>query len=1049
MRKILLSFVLVLFTISLAWSQSRVVTGKVVSDEEPDGLPGVNVVLKGTTTGVITDLDGNYSISVQGDNATLVFSFIGYSSAEQAIGNRSVVNITLNPDTQNLDEVIIVAYGTADKGNFVGSAISLKGDQIANRPINNVVNAIEGQSPGVITTSANGQPGSTPNVRIRGIGSVNSSSSPLYVVDGVPFDGDLSNLNPEDIADMTILKDASSTALYGSRAANGVILITTKKGTKGKSNFSFKGQQGTASRALPEYARVNAAQYYPLQWEALRNSELGRGIEPGPAAQFASDGLIGVLGYNIYDVPNNQIVGTDGQLNPNAINNFEGLNWWDEVERTGVRSEYNLTYSGATDRTDFYASVNYLKEDGYILKSDFERFTGRINVNTKVTDWLKTGINLSATMSDGNNARTGGGSSFVNPFFAARNVGPIYPVYAQNMQTGGYILDSDGNRIFDSGDLTQFGLPNRGSGSFPGRHVVQETLLNIDIYDRDAISSRFYIEATFLKNFTFTFNASNDFLQRLDIGYDNTIIGDGAPAGRSNRENRRENSYTINQLVSYANTFNDKHFVEVLAGHESYDYTFTRQYVAKQDQILAGNIELDNFVTISSGTGRVDKDRVESYFSRANYVYDDKYSFSASLRRDGSSRFAPETRWGTFYSVGAAWSIDKETFFSSNFFQMLKLRASYGEVGNNRILSGTSQDYYPWQALYDLGNNNASEPGILQASLSARDLEWEKNATYDIGIDFAFGRRFSGTLEFFNRESQNLLFSVPLSLTTGLSSVNQNIGTMANRGFEFSLTGEVMKKGDFTWVANFNASSYSNEFKKLPFEEQITGTKKLVVGKGIYDFWLRDWYGVDPETGEGLYRADIYDPADENMKIVGSDTLTTQFQDARQHFNGNSIPKLFGGIGNTFSYKGFSLNVLLSYSLGGKIYDGVYAGLMSANPNGGASHVDLMDRWQQPGDITDVPKMDINGAAQTDVQSDRWLVSSSYLNLRSVNLSYNLSKSLLNKLKINQATIYLAGENLGWWSARKGMYVSGSFAGTTGNVYTPARTFTLGVNLNL
>ncbi|MCH7404539.1 SusC/RagA family TonB-linked outer membrane protein [Belliella aquatica] len=1044
MRKGLLSFVLVLFTISMAWSQTRIVTGKVISEEEPAGLPGVNVVLKGTTTGVITDLDGEFSIAVQGDNATLVFSFIGYTTYQEVVGNRSVLNVTLNPDTQNLEEVIITAYGTADKGNFTGSAVALKSDQIANRPINNVVNAIEGQVAGVITTSANGQPGSTPAVRIRGVGSVNASSSPLYVVDGVPFDGNLSNLNPEDIADMTVLKDASSAALYGSRAANGVIMITTKKGTKGKSNFSFKGQQGTSSRALPEYDRVNADQYYPLQWEALRNSQLGQGIEPGPAAQTASNQLIDVLGYNIYNIPNNQVVGVDGQLNPNAVNNFQGLNWWDEIERTGIRSEYNMTYSGASDRTDFYTSINYLKEDGYIQKSDFERFTGRININTQATDWLKTGINLSATMSDGNNARADGGSSFVNPFFTARSVGPIYPVYAQNMQTGGFILDPDGNRIFDTGDLSQFGLPTRGAGSFPGRHVVQETLLNDDLFDRDAVSTRFFVEASFLKNFTFRVNASNDFTSLLSIGYDNTIVGDGAPAGRSRRNNSRTNSYTINQLLTYTNTFNNKHFVEVLAGHENYDYTFAVQTISKQDQILAGNTELDNFVTISSANGRVDRDRIESYFSRVNYVYDDKYSFSASLRADGSSRFAPESRWGTFFSVGGAWNIDKEAFFSSNFFQMLKLRASYGEVGNNNV-----GGFYPWQALYDLGFNNATEPGIRQASLSARQLEWETNATYDIGVDFAFGRRFSGTLEFFNRESQNLLFSVPLSLTTGLSSVFQNIGTMANQGFEFNIQGEVMRRGDFSWNANFNASSYRNEFKELPFEEQITGTKKLVVGRGIYDFWLRDWYGVDPETGEGLYRADVYDADDENIKIIGTDTLTTRFQNARFHFNGNAIPKLFGGIGNTFRYKAFSLNVLLSYSLGGKIYDGAYASLMSADPNGRASHVDLLNRWQQPGDITDVPKMDVTGSAQTDVASDRWLVSSSYLNLRSVNLSYNVPKPLLNKLKMKSATVYLAGENLGWWSARKGMYVSGSFAGTTGNVYTPARTFTLGVNLNL
>ncbi|SDD20875.1 TonB-linked outer membrane protein, SusC/RagA family [Algoriphagus faecimaris] len=1045
MKKVLLGFALTLMTVMSVWAQNRTITGRVVADDQPEGLIGVNVLVKGTTIGVVTDLDGNYSILVPESATTLVFSYIGYRSVEEQIGNRSVIDLTMSLDSQNLDEVIITAYGgTADKGNFTGSAVSLKGDQIANRPINNVVNAIEGQSPGVITTSASGQPGSTPAVRIRGVGSVNSSSAPLYVVDGVPFDGDLSNLNPEDIADMTILKDASSTSLYGSRAANGVIMITTKTGKKDRPTVNFRVQQGVSGRALPEYSRVNAGQYYPLVWESLRNSQLGQGDSAAEAAAFASSELTNVLGYNIYNVPNDQIVGADGTLNPNAVNNFQGLNWFDELQRTGDRKEYNLTYSGATGKTDYYTSFNYLNEKGFVIRSDIERFTGRLNVNTQATDWLKTGINLSATLTEGNNARSGGSNSFVNPFFTARSIGPIYPIYAQNMQTGGFVLDDQGNRIFDTGDLTQFGLPRRGPGSFPGRHVIQETLLNEDRFDRDAISSRAYMEVKFLKDFTFRTNIATDITSLLEIGYDNTIVGDGAPAGRTRRENVRTNSLTFNQLLTYSKTFNEKHFVDALVGHENYDLRINRQFISKQDQILAGNIEPDNFVTINSASGRLDRETIESYFSRLNYVYDDKYSFSASLRTDGSSRFAKDVRWGTFFSVGAAWSIEQENFFNSDYIQLLKLRASYGEVGNNSV-----GGFYPWQALYDLGFNNASEPGILQASLSALDLQWESNNTFDIGVDFAFGNRFSGTLEYFNRESRNLLFEVPLSLTTGLENRFQNIGTMANRGVEFSIAGDIIRTNNFKWTANLNISTFDNEFKELPFDEQIVGTKKYVVGNGIYDFWLRDWIGVDPQTGEGLYRVDEYDPSDENQKIVGQDTVTTRFQDARFHFAGDAIPDFFGGLNNTFTYKGFSLNVLLSFAVGGDIYDGIYAGLMSADPDGGALHVDILNRWQQPGDVTEVPKMDVTGAAQTNVASDRWLTDASYLNLRSINLSYTLPKATLERWKMRGATVYLAGENLGWLSGRSGMYVSGTFSGTTANTFTPARTFTLGLNVNL
>ncbi|WPR77888.1 TonB-dependent receptor [Algoriphagus sp. NG3] len=1051
MKKALLSMLFGLLVSSLVFAQQRVITGKIVSEEEPEGLIGVSILVKGTTIGVVSDLDGTYSIEVPEGAQTLVFSYIGYSSKEEAIGNRSVVNVTMDPDSQNLDEIIVTAYGTADKGNFTGSAISLKGDQIANRPINNVVNAIEGQSPGVITTSASGQPGSTPAVRIRGIGSVNSSSSPLYVVDGVPYDADISNLNPEDIEDMTILKDASSAALYGSRAANGVIMITTKKGKKNRPNFTFRVQQGTASRALPEYDRVNAGQYYPLVWESLRNSQLGLGNDAATAAAYASEELIdGVLGYNIYNVPNDQVVGADGTLNPSAVNNFQDLAWEDYVAGRGGRSEYNITYSGGSDKTDFFTSVGYLKEDGFVINSDFTRFTGRLNVNTQATDWLKTGVNLSATMSDGNNARTSGNTSYVNPMFFSRNMGPIYPVYAQNMMTGGYLTDEFGNKIFDTGDLSSLGLPSRGPGGSPGRHAYQEALLNVDRTDRDVLSARAFAEVTFLKHFALRTNIATDITSRLDTGYDNPIVGDGAPAGRSNRTNRRTNSYTFNQLLTYTNTFKEKHFFEVLAGHENYDYEYNYQYMAKQDQILDGNIEPDNFVTISSANGRIDRHRIESLFSRINYVFDDKYSFSASYRRDASSKFHEDVRTGNFYSVGAAWSIDQEDFFNSDFFNMLKLRASYGEVGNDNLLDGDNNTlYYPWQALYDLGNNNASEPGILQASLEAKSLTWESNNTFDIGLDFAFAGRFTGTLEYYNRQSENLLFEVPLSLTTGLESKYENIGTLANTGIEFSIQGDVIRSNDFTWTASVNVSTFNNEFKKLPFGEQINGTKKLMVGRSIYDYWLRDWYGVDPETGEGLFRAEEYAEDDATTRIIGQDTVTTRSNNAKYHYAGTAIPDFFGGLTNTFSYKGFSLNVLVSYSVGGKVYDGSYASLMNADPDGDALHIDALNRWTTPGQITDVPKMDVTGAAQSNVQSDRWLIDGSYLNLRSVNLSYRLPKTLLDRISVAGATVYVAGENLGWLSQRKGMYVSGSFNGTTSNAYTPARTFTVGLNVNL
>ncbi|GGZ21125.1 SusC/RagA family TonB-linked outer membrane protein [Echinicola pacifica] len=1054
MRKSLLSLILVLLTISATWAQGRKVTGKVVSQEEPNGLPGVNVLVKGTTVGAITDLDGMYSITVPEGQNTLVFSFIGYSSFESKIGNQSTVNVTLSPDTQNLDEVIVVAYGSAEKGNFAGSAIAIKEASIANRPINSVTNVLEGQAAGVITTSASGQPGESPTIRIRGIGSVNASQNPLYVVDGVPYDGDISNLNPKDIADVTVLKDASSSALYGARAANGVIMITTKKGGKNKPTFNISIRQGVSSRALPEYDRVNADEYYPLTWESLKFGQMtNSNMAENAASQYASENLIPVLKYNVYDVPNNEVVGVDGMLNSGAVNNFTDLDWFDAVTRSGGRGEYNMSYSGGTDRTDYYTSIGYLNEKGFVIKSDMERFTGRINVNTQATDWFKTGINLSATMTEGNNAATSGNSSYVNPFFFARNMGPIYPVYLQNQQTGGYILDANGQKIYDTGDMTNLGSVFRGSGGSPGRHVVQETKLNENFYDRDVISARAYAEIDFLKNFKFRSNISTDMISYLGVGYDNPIVGDGAPSGRTDRLNTRRNSMTFNQILSYANTINIKHYFEGLVAHENYDLKINRQEIAKQGQILDGNIEPGNFVTVNSADGRVDSYRIESYFSRFNYVYDDKYSLSASIRRDGSSRFFEDVRWGTFWSVAGAWNIEKEAFFNADFFDMLKLRASYGEVGNDGLLDDAgSPDYYPWQALYDLDYNNANEPGILQGSLSATELLWESNNTFDIGIDFAFAKRFTGTLEYYYRVSENLLFDVPLSLTTGIESTPVNVGTMSNTGIELQLQGDIIRNQDFTWNANLNVSTFKNEFKKLPFEEQVVGTKKLVVGGSIYDYWLRDWRGVDPETGYGMYTAVEKLTTEGSLRddviIQGQDTLTTTLSNAAYHSAGTAIPDFTGGLSNTFTYKNISLSILTSFSVGGDIYDGVYASMMTSSPDGSSLHKDILNRWETAGDITNVPRMDNIQGQQSNGGSDRWLIDRSYLNLRSINLSYILPANLLKKVDASQASIYVAGENLGWLSKRKGMFVSESFNGTTSNTYTPAKTFTLGLNVS-
>ncbi|RIJ37007.1 SusC/RagA family TonB-linked outer membrane protein [Pontibacter oryzae] len=1043
-RLLLLSFVMVLTLLQHAYAQSKTVTGKVTDQKTSQALPGVAVIVKGTSIGTTTNTDGSYTINVPAANSKLVFRFIGYQTVEREVGNAQSLNISLSIDDKQLEEVVVIAYGTADKGSFTGSASQIKTEKIANRPVTNVVNAIAGQAAGVQTNTSSGQPGAEPDIRIRGIGSYSSSNDPLYVVDGVPYSGSISNISTDDIDNISILKDASSSALYGARAANGVIMITTKKGKSGRSQINVKVSQGFSERAIPEYERVNAYEYYPLVWEARRNAISG-GKDDAAANQRATNEVKGLLGYNPFNVPDNEIVGTDGKINPDARLLYEDdLDWFDPITRNGSRSDYALNYSGGNDKSDYYVSLGYLNEKGFVIKSDYERITGRVNINSQTTDWLKTGLNISGTMTESEQANASGSSSYVNPFFFARNIGPIYPVYAHDPTTGAYLLDDKGDRIFDYGNLSSLGLPSRGSDASVGRHVVAETMLNDNLFRRNALSARTYGEIKFLKDFKFTTNLSVDISNYRASEYDNNQVGDGAPAGRASRTNTTTTSYNVNQLLNYAKSF-DKHYVEVLVGHENYNLEYNYLYGMRQEVIAEGNTELGNFTTTNSLDSYTREYRTEGYFSRLNYTFDDKYTFSSSYRRDGSSRFFEDVRWGDFWSVGASWRLDREDFLSlPDWVDMLKVRASYGEVGNDAI--GT---YYGYQALYDLGYNNALEPGFLQASLASNELQWESNNTFDVGVDFNIFGRFNGSVEYFNRISENLLFEVPLPLSSGVLTRFENVGTLYNRGVELHAVADVIKGTDFNWTLDLNWTKYKNQFTKLPEKspEIINGTKKVKEGQSIYDYWLRDWYGVDPATGNGVYRAETFDES--NTYVLNGDTVTTSANNAKYHYAGTAIPDFSGGITNTFSYKDLSLSVLLTYQVGGKVYDAAYAGLMDAGTEGGALHKDILNRWQKPGDVTDVPRMDLVAAGHYNAASDRWLIDASYLNIRSVNMSYNLPENLSSKLFVQRLSVFASGENLALFSKRKGMNVNQSYTGVTSNVYAPARVYTLGLNVTL
>jgi TonB-linked SusC/RagA family outer membrane protein len=1042
-------FVLWLLAAVPALAQDRSVTGK-VTNEDGIGLAGVNIAIKGTSRGTSSDASGNFKISAS-NSSSLIITSVGYANQEIRVGNQSVINIQLVSKTETLDEVVITTFGTAKKASFTGSSAKISAEKLGVRPITNIGQALEGIAPGVTTTSTSGQPGSSPAVRIRGFGSISSSNDPLYVVDGVPYSASIANLNNDDIESITVLKDAASTALYGARAANGVVMVTTKKGAKGKNNINIKYTKGFNTRAMPEYDRVGAAEYYPLMWEANRNSLAYRATNPvalATANATASAGLGAIvgLGYNVFDVPFASLVGTDGKLNANAkmIYSADDLNWEKAVMRQGVRDEVAANFSGSNGKSDYFLSVSYLNDKGYQIKSDYDRFTARLNVNSQMNDWFKVGANMNTTVTTSNQSTADGGTSFVNPFFFTRGMAPIYPVHAYNPASPGTFLTlENGKRRYDYGNLSSLGLSNRPQ--YGGRHVVAETELNENFFRRNILGGRAFAEIAFLKDFKFTNNVGVDITNANSIVFGNPEIGDGAPAGRASNTFDNITSYNLSQLLTYNHSFG-KHTVDALLGHENYNLVSNTLDGSRSQQILDGNYELINFTTTTNLTSQYDIRRVEGFFSRLNYDYDSKYFLSVSARRDGSSKFYTDKRWGTFYSASAAWRLDQEDFIKElPFIDNLKLRSSWGQTGNDGGISN-----YAWQPLYALGWNNALEPGILQSSLGSKTLEWETNTAFDVALEFGlFKNRISGTIEYFDRQSTNLIFAVPLPLSVGIGSETRNIGSMYNKGVELQIGADLIRTKDFTWNVDLNATRLENKITKMPAEskEIIDGTKKLKEGSSLYDYWLREYKGVNPETGVAEYRAISYVASNSRITASG-DTLTNNIANARFWYNGTSIPDLTGSVNTSLRYKGFSLSALMVYQLGGKVYDGAYASLMGAGYHN-AKHIDILKRWQNPGDVTEVPRMDVARTADFDAASDRWLIDASFINIRTITLSYNIPRNISSKLKINNGQVYLSGENFLMLSRRNGMNVQQNFGGTTSNVYSPAKSLVLGISFSL
>lgn len=1052
--------------LSLAWSlsasaQQTAVSGTVTGTAgEP--IVGANVFIQGTTQGVSTAVDGTYSLPDVPADATLVVSFIGYKTVQVAVANKTRIDITLEEDSSQIEEVMVVAYGTAKKESFTGSAAVVKGDELQKRVVGNVTKSFEGTVAGVQVASGGGQPGEGASIIIRGIGSINAVSTPLYVVDGIPYDGSLSSLNPADIETMTVLKDASAGALYGARGANGVIVITTKKGAKDRVRISYKGNVGVASRSLKRYDLVGMDDYVEMSYEALRNSaQYGTGMDFEGASRYAAANLGQQIGglknpeyYNPYKnyTWETLIDPSTGKIRSDAEAAWNE-NWMDEIsDNSAVRTEHILSVNGGTERSNYLVSLGYYKEEGILQNTDFNRYTGRVNADSQAKEWFKIGMNASFAHSTAD-YQSATGSTTSNVWYTAQFMAPVYPVYLKDMN-GRDILDEEGRRQYEYGAESDNGYANRPSAQ--GFNSKAELFNNKAYYTRNSLSARTYVtlgtvnKEARLYGLKFSVNLGTDFTDyQRTIVYDKNHGNAAAQGGRIGKTNTRTLSYTFNQLLTYDRTFGD-HSISALLGHEYYRYKYNYA-LGEKTGIVEGIDELGPAVTTSNNDSYSHNYGIESYFSRLNYGYKDRYYIDASWRTDGSSRFHRDGRWGHFWSVGASWRISEEHFLQGarSWLDNLTLKVAYGVQGNDNL--GT---YYAWQGLYDFTWANGTDAGAFVDKLENKAITWEKNYNLNTGIEATlFGGRLGVSIEYYNRQTRDMLLEYPMALSTGFTGYQTNVGSMRNQGLEVALRGTILDKSNFRWDATLMGSFNRNKVLSLTGSQNVisSGVSVIEVGKPIYTFYLPKTAGVDPATGKQLYYAywtqSVNDEgALENVRCDEYITDNVSMASLSRYYRGSREPKLYGSLGSTFTiFKNIDLSLLTTYSIGGKVYDGLYAGTMQVLYAGNNWHTNAKRRWQQPGDVTDVPMLEVGGSYAT---MDNALIDASYFAIKNITIGYTLPKRWLKKIDIESLRIYAALDNIAMFNHLDGMDPQYNFTGGVSYTYTPARVIAFGLDLN-
>jgi len=1079
LTQLLTSFMMLCFVFSFA--QEKTVSGK-VTDQNGAPLPGVSVLVVGTTTGTQSDFDGLYSISVA-QGATLRFSYIGQKTQDVVVGSSNTIDVQLSEDAQALEEVIVTGFGNVSKTSFAGSAKVVAGENISNKSFTNVSQALAGEAAGVAVFNTSGQPGSTSTVRIRGFGSVNGSQAPLYIVDDAPFGGSLNDINPNDIKSVTVLKDASATSLYGARGANGVIVITTKRGRDAGNSINVSVKTGTNFQGVGRYETIKSPEeYIGINWQATRQRGLIENDGDNAAAiAYANANLFEGAGnadvsdispvYNMWNVSGSGAQGVSelidpatGTVRPGVTRRYNPELWEDFAFQNSNRTEANLTISNFSDNSSLYTSVGFIDDIGYASNTDYKRLNARVAATNSFGDFVSMNTSLNYTQSETNNNGTGSSSS--SQFWWIDNLPTIYPLFTR---------DAAGQKIEDpiyGGFLFDYGLED-GRGFGFATNGVADSQINISNSKANSVNFNNDTKITLADGLTFENNFAyqyfmNDFTS-LNEPFYSPAKGDG---GRINRSRGETKNYSIRTGLRYNKSFNDMNLSAFLS-HVASAYEYNYLEAERSKLVTPFGTDIANGVINNPSDGYTDNERTESYIANVTTDFKNKYFLNATFNRDASSRFK-NNKWGDFYSVGAAWVLTQEDFMSGvDFVDFLKVKASYGVLGNSGGVG-----FYPGYNLYSVNNLN-DNISLAFATKGNPDLTWESSNQFNVGVEFELGGFLEGSIEAYSKNTTDMFFDRRVGPSVGYALIKVNDGELLNAGLEFDLDFSVVKNEKFTFNIAVNGESFRNELLAMPIDPATGEQQKLdqdgsfarTVGRSLYDWYMPVYAGVNAATGAAQWERNfddknsngVFDDGDATITSLTSylndnpsanvaQELTEVYAEATDKFiDKTAIPDLRGAIRLNAQFGDFSLSTLLNYQLGGWAYDSAYANLMDNDYNGTNNfHVDIRDRWKAPGDVTNIPRQDARYQIQQNATSTRFLTKADYLALNNIRIGYSVPKSFASKIGLKKADVFVTGDNLWLMSERQGFNPSTSITGGTSiYTYNPLSTIVLGVNLNL